>query len=548
MEQSNPVVNSFWSTRAREKAKTIDGALRLLFPYASFFCVYSLSIYLGQFLVPPAFNASVFWAPTGIALGGVLVFGQRVWPAIALGVFLVDGYVLHNLSVATSMAVGNTVEALLGAHLITKIMQRKHFSLSTGKISESSGAIALLLLAATVAPIFSATFGTVSQLLAHTLSLSASPLIWFTWWVENYLGILAVTPAILVIFENPPSRAQGAILEAILCGVLLWALGILVFGIGMTPLFQGYPLEYLLLPALWWAAFRFGIAGVSFSVFSLVLLATYGTRFGFGPLNGLHTSISVLFLQLFLISNSITAFFLAGILADRDRINHDLKNSNRDLEYFASMASHDLREPIRSIQGFSTLLSRRCGTKLDEEENEYLRLIISSSKRLHSLTGALLDYSRVHQQLDFKSTPLDAVLKSVLTDLSESVHETKATITFCPLPTVKCDQTLIALVFQNLVANAIKFHGENPPVINISCKTRERDHLFCVSDFGIGVSEAAQKNVFGFFQRAEHGGKPHPGVGLGLAICKRMIEVHGGQIWMTSKPSLGSNFYFTLPI
>jgi PAS domain S-box-containing protein len=229
------------------------------------------------------------------------------------------------------------------------------------------------------------------------------------------------------------------------------------------------------------------------------------------------------------------------------RYVENLKRSNEDLERFAYIASHDLQEPLRNVVNFSQLLSRRYQGKLNADADEYIGYIVEGGKRMQALVQDLLEYSRVHTKGQaFQPVNCDEVVDQVTRNLQVTIKESNAVIQTGPLPTVLADPTQLTLVFQNLLGNAIKFRREESPYIHISAEKREDMWKFVVRDNGIGIDPAFFDKIFVIFQRL-HTREKYPGTGVGLAIVKKIIERHGGEIWVESEIGKGSTFYFTLP-
>ena len=223
-----------------------------------------------------------------------------------------------------------------------------------------------------------------------------------------------------------------------------------------------------------------------------------------------------------------------------------LKTSNKELEQFAHVASHDLQEPLRMVASFTQLLERRYKGRLDEDADDYIGFIVEGAQRMKSLIDDLLTFSRLNTEpSNYEPILIEVALDDVLFNLKSSIEENKAIITYDPLPTVMGDLPQIRQLFQNLISNAIKFHGDEPPKIHISVKELEKEWLFGVSDNGIGINHNHQEQIFNIFKRL-HTRKDYEGTGIGLAICKSIIERHGGKIWVVSEENKGSTFYFTL--
>jgi PAS domain S-box-containing protein len=224
----------------------------------------------------------------------------------------------------------------------------------------------------------------------------------------------------------------------------------------------------------------------------------------------------------------------------------DLTRSNADLEKFAYIASHDLQEPLRMVASYTQLLQRRYQGRLDADADEFIGYAVDGATRMQRLINELLVYSRVGSQGSaFVETDLESVLADVLRVLTISIAESGAEVTHDPMPTVVCDPTQIGQVFQNLIVNAIKFRSEDPPRIHVGAESSGDEWVFTVKDNGLGIEPEYFDRIFVIFQRLQSRAD-YPGTGMGLAICKRIIERHGGRTWVESGEGIGSTFYFTL--
>lgn len=225
-----------------------------------------------------------------------------------------------------------------------------------------------------------------------------------------------------------------------------------------------------------------------------------------------------------------------------------LETSNRELEQFAYVASHDLQEPLRMVASYTELLDRRYGGQLDGRAQGYMNYIVEGSKRMQRLVQDLLTFSRVGRA-DEGRTRVDTtrVIDVVMRHLGETIRNTGATITRDPLPTVSASETNLVQLFQNLIGNAIKFRKKSvAPRIHIAARRKKHDWEFSVSDNGIGIDPKYFTRLFIIFKRL-HSRDEYTGTGIGLAICKKIVEGHGGRIWVSSEPGAGTTFYFTLP-
>jgi signal transduction histidine kinase len=225
----------------------------------------------------------------------------------------------------------------------------------------------------------------------------------------------------------------------------------------------------------------------------------------------------------------------------------ELTRSNADLEQFAYVASHDLQEPLRMVAAYTQLLAERYTGKLDENADKFLGYASEGALRMQVLIQDLLAFSRVGRNAVAGAVDCNAVLKEVVQTLSATIEESKAIVTFGELPEIWAERTQMSQVFQNLIGNAIKFHGPEPPMIAIQAEKADDHWLFSVSDNGIGIPPECAENIFVVFQRL-HARTEYPGNGIGLAICKKIIERYGGRIWVESREGSGSTFKFILPI
>jgi signal transduction histidine kinase len=225
----------------------------------------------------------------------------------------------------------------------------------------------------------------------------------------------------------------------------------------------------------------------------------------------------------------------------------ELKRSNEDLEQFAYVASHDLQEPLRMINNYLQLLRQRYQDQLDASALDFIGFALDGSKRMHQLIHDLLTYSRVGTHgKEFVPTDCEAVLADALANLSLTLEESGAEVTHDPLPTVEGDIVQLTQLFQNLLSNAVKFRGDAPPKVHIGVERQGADWEFTVRDNGIGIAEQDFDRVFIVFQRL-HSREKYPGTGIGLAVCKKIVERHGGRIRVESKLGKGTVFHFTIP-
>ncbi len=245
---------------------------------------------------------------------------------------------------------------------------------------------------------------------------------------------------------------------------------------------------------------------------------------------------------------------LEGEIAERQaaqeslqRAADQLTRSNQELEQFAYIASHDLQEPLRVVTGYVQLIERKYKTRLDAEADQFMDYIREGVSRMQQLITDLLSYSRLGTRgKPFGRVKVETVLEHATTNLQPLIDQNGAVVAHQALPEVQGDEMQLVQLFQNLIANAVKFHGDRRPEVSVSARPENGHWVFEVRDNGIGIERQYWDQIFVIFQRL-HTRQKYPGTGIGLAVCKRIVERHGGRIWLDSQPNLGTTFYFTLP-
>jgi light-regulated signal transduction histidine kinase (bacteriophytochrome) len=226
----------------------------------------------------------------------------------------------------------------------------------------------------------------------------------------------------------------------------------------------------------------------------------------------------------------------------------ELARSNADLEQFANVASHDLQEPLRMVSTYTELIAEQYSEKLDAKADKYIHYAVDGSRRMGTLIRDLLEFARVGKtEGHLRNSDCEEVVKQVIADLQVAINETGAMVTFEHLPVVMARPFELKQVFQNLIGNAIKFHDGKPPSIHVSAELKERVWIFSVIDNGISIAPENVHRIFAVFQRL-HTREEYPGNGIGLAICKKIVEQHGGTIWVEPNATPGATFKFTWPV
>ena len=301
----------------------------------------------------------------------------------------------------------------------------------------------------------------------------------------------------------------------------------------------------LILSCLWWK--KKGLIVPAFIAGILILFPIFmGTN-----LLSIDSIDNIFRAFLLIIVGFVVALLSENISKTESKLKEameELIRSNEELQQFAHAASHDLQEPLRTIISFSQLLEDKYKDKIDKNGKEFIQFITEGANRMRTLINDLLKYSRIatHTQ-PLQETNLNDILKTVLSNLQQSIKESNATITYKELPSIFINKSHMIQLFQNLISNALKFKKEIPPKIYIDAIKKENEWIFSVKDNGIGIEKKYFDRIFNIFQRL-HSREEYPGSGIGLAICKKIIQRYNGKIWVESKIGEGSTFYFTIQI
>jgi PAS domain S-box-containing protein len=620
--------------------------------------------------------ASLVWPPTGIALAALLLFGYRLWPAVALAAFLVNWQQGAPLTAAAGIAMGNTLEAVLGVFFLRCV----GFEPALNRVKD---VLMLAFLGAGLSTLFSATVGVASLELSGVVPVSGVRSTWFAWWIGDMLGNLIIAPLLLTWHEwfrdrKNPARSAEASLLLLATAVLTFGLFGHIFGTNA----KNYPLSYIIFPPLIWAALRFGPVGAVTTVFLSSAVAIWGTMRGIGPFAMGSVRESLMFLQIFLGVAAVTTMILASAVAERrcseaalhevqrfqstlisnlpgfvyrclndkdwtmvylsegvrpltghspgallqnrsfsfgkdiivpedqDRIwnevqaalsekkpyqlvyrirtkdgmlkwvwergrgifeggsgrlaalegfitditpqkeaEEELKRSNKELEQFAYITSHDLRDPLQKIIGFGDLLKVHCAEGLGERGRDYIERMQHATMRMNRLIEDILTFSRAATAVEeLDSVDLQGVVQEALSNLELQIVESKAKISVGKLPSVHADRVQMVQLFQNLFSNALKFRKkEDPPRVSIEGRLTDATAEISVSDNGVGFDEKFADRIFKPFERLHARGE-YGGSGIGLAICHKIVERHHGRITASSTPGRGAVFTVALPV
>lgn len=494
-------------------------------------------------------SATAVWPPTGITLAALLVLGYGVWPGVFLGAFLVNLTTAGTVGTSLGIAAGNTLEGLVGAYLVNR------FANGRQAFDRPKDILKFVILAGMMSTMVSATLGVTSLSLGGFAAWTSYRSIWLTWWLGDLAGDLLIAPVLLLWSLEPrPGWRRTQVLEALLLLLFLYLVGQVVFGGFLSVEMSRYPLEFVCIPFLIWAAFRFGTREAATANLILAGIAIRKTLQGFGPFAGDHPNESLLLLQAFMGVTSVMALSLSAVISERARAQEelrrqavDLARSNAELAQFASVASHDMQEPLRMISSHLQLLEHRYKGRLDPDAERFISFAVDGAKRMQAMIRDLLVYSRLGTgEETFGLFDCGEIVEATRSQLARVIGETGTVITTGSLPVVRGRRTEFLRLLQNLVDNAIKYRREVPPQIHIASELRASEWVFSVQDNGIGIRAEHQERIFRPFQRL-HDRDERSGSGIGLTIAKKVVEQHGGRLWVESEPEKGSTFFFTLP-
>jgi signal transduction histidine kinase/ActR/RegA family two-component response regulator len=515
--------------------------------------IYFLAGKLGLKLAFLHASASPVWPPTGIALGALLVFGYRTWPAIFVGAFLVNVTTAGNFGTSLAIGAGNTLEAVCGAWLVNRFAEGID-------VFERSKNVFKFAFAAVASTIVSPTIGVTSLVLASFADWARYGAIWTTWWLGDATGDLIFAPVIILWGIRPRWRWSGKKdLEVGLLLLLLILLGEAVFG-GWFPISaKNYPIAFLCGPVVIWLAFRMSQRETATGIFILSAIAIWGTLRNFGPFVMETENQSLLILQTATAVLAITALALAAGMAERRRAEEALakekssvESANRTKDNFLAMLSHELRTPLTPVVAALETLSRQWARS--DEEKSVLEMIRRNIDVETRLIDDLLDVTRISKgKLDLKFATLDAhkaVLNVVEICRSEAgARRIRVNVMLRAVDHyVRADEARFQQMIWNLLKNAIKFSREAGQVTISSANDRPHRLTITVQDHGVGIAPNLIGRIFDPFEQASRSLRQRfGGLGLGLAISKSLAQAHNATLVAKSEGiDYGSTFSVTL--
>jgi signal transduction histidine kinase len=492
-------------------------------------------------------------------LAVLLVWGCRLWPAVFVGAFVVN-VIKGTFATTWGIAAGNTLEAVVGAWLVQR------FAGGLEAFVRPQTVVRFFALAAVLSTMVSATVGVTSLCFGGLAPWKQFGAVWLTWWMGDMVSDVLVAPLLLIWLTFPrPRLTRNRILEAGALLLVIAVVGAVIFPATIPTLDRNIPIDYVALLPMLWAAIRFGQRGAATAAIVTSAIALAGTLYGYGPFVKPDPSQSLLLLQAFVGTITVTALLLAAISSDRTQATAalaakeqelektvaertaELRETNAELEAFSYSLSHDLRAPLRSIRGYTTLA-------FEEHHAEpgaaaaHLERVIQATDRMDRLIQDVLAFSRVsRQQIIVEPVDVEQLVRGIVQERQELQPPRAEVEIHGPLLLVRGDQASLTQCVTNLLDNAVKFTAQGViPRIRVRGEQARERVRFWFEDNGIGIEAEAQSKIFDLFQRG-HADGTYEGTGIGLAIVRRAVERMAGQVGVESAVGAGSRFWIELP-
>jgi signal transduction histidine kinase len=499
-------------------------------------------------------QVTAIWPPTGLALAALVLGGLRCWPGVALGAFVANITASEPLVSALGITVGNTLEAVIGAWLLSRV---PGFRASLERMRD---VLALVVGAAVLSTLVSATIGVLSLVAGGVVGVGAFGSVWRVWWLGDLGGDVLVAPVLLVFGSLVVSRGPlrvwwESVAVAAAVAVVVAAVGVFVFT-------SREPLAYALFPVVFGVALRFRQPGAALSSLALACVAVWATKNGHGQFVAGSPDTELLRAQTFAGVIAITAMLVAAIRTERmvaeeqvalvERLvaerTQELSAANRELEAFSYSVSHDLRAPLRAIDGFSkAVIEDFEGKLLDAEGLRMLQRVRSASQRMAGLIDELLTLSRLTRKpMQRSRVDLTALAREIIAELSGGAPERAVQFEVQDGLVVDGDRELLRTAVRNLLENAWKFSSQRErPRVQFARAGTNGATAYVVRDNGVGFDMRYSEKLFRPFERL-HTQAEFPGTGVGLTTVQRVVRRHGGTVWAEAHVDHGAAFYFTL--
>ena len=497
--------------------------------------------------------ATLVWASSGIALASLLLFGYRVWPAIAIGAFAINYVTGAPLLAALGIAFGNTAEALAACYLLNRV----GFDRSLNRVRD---VVALVLAGCVFSTIIAASIGVTTLIAAGIIPQSGFGETWKAWWVGDAIGDLLAAPLILVWSRWKPRLTLSRIGESILLAAVVIAMGLIVFSPEPVPGVMSRGREYMLLPPLIWAALRFGIRGSVTATAIATVIAIVSTAYGHGPFNQGTLHDNLFALQTFVAICGTTFLLLGASIAERKEVNRQLIGARETAEAannaksgFLAVISHELRTPLNAMMGYVELLLLELDGPLTDGQRSVLDRIRQSQRHLLALIEDVLGFAQVEAgRIAFSMQPVAVhdAFSGIESIVSHEARKKTINIEVAevdPSLIVRADPNKLRQILLNLITNAIKF-TDTGGTIRVSAARAENGVCLKVADTGIGIAAENLPRVFDpFFQVDQGGTRKYPGVGLGLSIVRDAVLAMDGETGIESEQGKGTTVTITLP-
>ena len=507
---------------------------------------------LGLLFAPLNSSATAVWPPTGIALAAMLYYGHRVWPAILAGAFFVNLSTTGDVASSIGIAVGNTLEGVVGAYLVNR------FANGLNAFRSARCIFAFTLCAAFLSTVIAATIGVASLMASNLVPDGTLTGVWLTWWLGDATGAMMFAPLILLwTGASYAPRAEGRDRERLVVFLATVVISATVF---MAPGLRDYPLGFLCLPPLAWAALRLGQRDMITSVFLVMLVAMVALELGVGPYVLRTRGDSLIVLQAFILTVALLTLPISAVIADRERMlgeAHEARataeGAARTKDEFLALLSHELRNPLAAISAATGIL--RETSDADKLGQRAVDIVDRQTAHLARLVDDLLDISRITRgkiSLEKKVIPLSEIIARAVESarpLFTARGQRFEVVEPTQPPWIEGDPTRLTQVVLNLLNNAAKY-TPNGGQIRLLVSTENDQAIIRVRDTGIGISAELLPSIFDLFTQGDQSlERSEGGLGLGLAVAKRLVELSNGSIEARSDgPWRGSEFTVRLPL
>lgn len=538
-----PVANQSYNQRP-----TAPSALALQVALVA--AVYYVAGKLGLSLAFGNTSTSAVWPATGIALAALLVQGNRLWPAVFLGAFLVNITTAGTVLTSLGIAAGNTLEAVLGAWAIRRYANGVH---AFDRASDTLRFVPLAI----GGPLVAATIGLATLSLGGLAPPQDRSLVWLTWWLGDSCGALILAPALILWSRERRLRwTREQVLEGCALALVLALVTQVVFGWAMPVRPIWVSLKFLCIPFLVWAALRFDRAMAATGVVLVSTLAVIGFLRSGSSSGGWSRNTELVLLQIFMAITAMTTLALAAVVAERKRAMESaretlgtLRETLAELEAFSHSLTHDLRNSLGAIANFTDILEEDFRHTLGPQGKQYLDRMRASVQKIRDLLDQLSQLSRVDRHSgEVSAVDMTSVARAALAEVQTGM-QLKPDLEFQlrDLPPGWGNSDLLIRVYRNLLSNAVKFTRTREGArVEMGGSRGQDENIYFVKDNGIGFAPEFREKVFQPFQRVGNA-RELEGSGLGLAIVAKIVRNHGGRVWAESDGVSGAGFFFTLP-